>query len=47
MRLHNFIVKYRESAIHSGGDEMDIFDEECRRFLAFNPDESVEIHGGK
>jgi hypothetical protein len=47
MRLHNFIVEYRESAIQSGGDEMDIFDEECSRFLAFNPDKLVEIHGGK
>lgn len=26
---------------------MDLFDEECRRFLAFNSDESVEIHGGE
>ena len=28
-------------------DCIKLFDEECRRFLAFNPDESVEIHGGE
>ncbi|KAL3774605.1 hypothetical protein ACHAWO_002974 [Cyclotella atomus] len=26
---------------------LDIFDEECHRFLAFNPDESVKVQGGE
>jgi hypothetical protein len=45
MRLHNFIIAYRESTADNQ-EGLDIFDE-CRRFLAFNPDESVEVQGGE
>ena len=46
MRLHNFIIEYRE-ATADNQEGLDIFDEECRRFLAFNPDESVEVQDGE
>lgn len=37
MRLHNFIVDFREE--HSDvGPDREIFDEDCRRFMAVNPD---------
>jgi hypothetical protein len=46
MQLHNFVVEYRDLSFIQDED-MDLFDEECRRFLAFNPDESVEMEGGE
>jgi hypothetical protein len=44
MRLHNFIVDFRQQTSYNN-DDMDLFDEECRLFLTVNPDESVEIQG--
>jgi hypothetical protein len=46
MRLHNLIIEYRESTADDQ-EGLDIFDEECHRFLAFNPDESVKVQGGE
>ena len=37
LRLHNFIVDYRESYLDEGTNQAvdrDIFDEDCRRFMA-------------
>ena len=45
LRLHNFIVDFREMT--DGESDIGIFDEECRRFLAGNPCETVQIHGGE
>ena len=46
LRLHNFIVDFRENTCGRDND-MYIFDEECRRFLAGNPCESVQVNGGE
>ena len=49
MRLHNFIVEYRERAsVDDSVYERDIFDDDCRRFLAVTPDFlQGGIHGGE
>jgi hypothetical protein len=49
MRLHNFIVEYRESAVAADdSDERDIFEDNFRRFLAARPDFlQGGIHGGE
>jgi hypothetical protein len=54
--LHNFIIDFREACdLDDNGYEMDreyeynIFDDECRRFLAVCPDlenEEGGVHGG-
>jgi hypothetical protein len=39
MRLHNYIADFRErTSIDECGYERDIFDDDCRRFLAGNSD---------
>ena len=49
MRLHNLIVDYRESAaVDDAPYERELFDDECRRFLAVNADmEEGGVHGGE
>lgn len=51
MRMHNFIVDFRESnMITTSLDRLDkdVFDEDCRRFLQMNMDIcSVGVHGGE
>ena len=46
MRLHNFIVDFREEAY--AGQDNSLFDEDCRRFLAVHPDlETTGVFGGE
>jgi hypothetical protein len=49
LRLHNYIVDFRErTSIDESGYERDIFDDDCRRFLAGNSDFTPGgIHGGE
>lgn len=51
MRLHNFIVDFREETkVTSLVDEIDkeVFDEDCRRFLAVHPEiDNGGVHGGE
>ena len=46
MRLHNFIVDFREEA--NGEADNSLFDEDCRKFLAVHPDvEANGVFGGE
>ena len=48
MRLHNFIVDFREarrSVFDSA--ERPVFDDDCRRFLAIHPEVDFGVHGGE
>ena len=48
MRLHNFIVDYREANGADNNADKSIFDEDCRRFLATQSNvRSVGVHGGE
>ena len=50
MRLHNFIVDWREekAAASSSDMEMSIFDEDHRRFMAVYPSiDNIGVHGGE
>lgn len=48
MRLHNFIVDFREEQRY-GLDTMEhsVFDDDCRRFLAIHPAVDAGVHGGE
>eukprot|EP00804_Cyclotella_cryptica_P030660 CCRYP_015674-RA/>CCRYP_015674-RA protein AED:0.26 eAED:0.14 QI:0/0/0/1/0/0/3/0/311 len=50
MRLHNFIIDFRESNMFTTSFDhldKDVFDEDCRKFLQSNMDVcSVGVHGG-
>jgi len=48
MRLHNFIVDFREKTNSPDNIDRGVFDDDCRRYLAVNPDiEEGGVHGGE
>lgn len=51
MRLHNFIVDFREADKNNDDGaamERDVFDDDCRRFLAVSPEiDEGGVHGGE
>ena len=49
IRLHNFIVDFREEYEDQGSDaEISLFDEDCRRFMAAQSDVcSMGVQGGE
>ena len=47
MRLHNFIVNYREKHNKSSSDkDLDMFDDECLDFMTAHPDEIIGTYSG-
>ncbi len=47
MRMHNFIVEYRNDTNVMDGVDREVFDEECRRFYAVNPRIPEGTYGGE
>lgn len=48
MRLHNFIVDFREDSAAELALDRSVFDDDCRRFLAVTPsDTEGGVHGGE
>lgn len=43
MKLHNFLVDFRET-MRGEDEDMELFDEECRQFLAFHPDLNLYLY---
>lgn len=48
MRLHNFIVNYRErnNCIDSPDKDLNLYDDECMEFMTANPDEIIGTYCG-
>ena len=49
MRLHNFIVNYRErnNCVDSPDKDLNVYDDECMDFMTANPDEIIGTYSGE